>query len=205
MERPYSAIPVSDRPGCRRVHSGFAGAGVPCRRGKTDVSAGAAGGAGVPDRRAASVATPPGTSGTVLRDVPDTAPRIGDGDVRVCLLVVPGGCTADGNLAGLPEGHRFVGAIVKRVEKDFLSTADARLHEYQFGCAARGRPRGMGHHADWHTVGVFVARVRGFHLRLGESESVVVHATYAGSFSVLGDGVRHCAGAAGVHAHVPFA
>ena len=58
--------------------------------------------AGVPHRRPAASAAPPRSSRAVLRDVPDAAHVVGDGDVRVRLPLVPDGRPRPRDLAGLP-------------------------------------------------------------------------------------------------------
>ena len=58
---------------------------------KAHLPAGVANGPGLSAGRALATATAPWAPGTLLRDVPDAAPDIRDGDVRVRVPVVPDG------------------------------------------------------------------------------------------------------------------
>src|SRR5262249_60792434 len=85
-----------------------------------DLPARAADRALVPARRPAAAATAPGPPGAVVRDVPDAAPHVGDGDVRVRVSVVPDGGAARRDLARLPQGARARGAVQRRYHADLL-------------------------------------------------------------------------------------
>ena len=110
--------------------------------GEADLPAGAADRAGVPDRRAAAAAAAPRASRALVRDVPDAAPRVGDGDVRVRLPLVPDGRAAARDLVRLPEGHRrWRGSGSTGLTRLLLRRADARLRQHQRRGAA-GRRQG---------------------------------------------------------------
>ena len=57
---------------------------------------------------AASAAVAPGASGALAGDVLYSAQHVGDGDVRVCVPVVPDGGAGVGDLARLPARYRAV-------------------------------------------------------------------------------------------------
>ena len=60
---------------------------------------------------------------------------------------------------------------------------------------------GLDDHRDRHSFGVSAARLCRLHLRLGESEPVVVLAADAGGVPVLGHGLGHCRRDAALHVH----
>ena len=131
MERPDRVVPVSHGTGCWRIYSGFAGARFPCGGGKAHLPAGVANSLGLPAGGAAAAATAPGTSGTVVRNVPDAAPHIGHGHVRVCLPLVLDGSSAVGNLARLPARHRAAVPIRHRLEALDLPADDPGLKQHR--------------------------------------------------------------------------
>src|ERR1019366_7468786 len=106
MERIDRALSIPHRIGGRRIHSGIAGARLPGGSGQADLPVSAAHGAGVPASRAASLATASRSSRTVIRNVPDSASLVRDGNVRLRLSLVPDGRAGVGDLARLPTRHR---------------------------------------------------------------------------------------------------
>ena len=104
--------------------------------GQADLPARAAHRAGVPARRAAAAAAAPRPPRAVARDVPDAAHRLGDGDVRVRLPLVPDGRARARDLARLPQGHRADVARSPRVAAPALRRDGAVVGQHQRGSAA---------------------------------------------------------------------
>src|ERR1019366_709994 len=136
MEPTDRALSVPYGAGGWRVHSGVAGTGVHGYGGEAHVSAGTADGAGFPDRRSPALAAAFRTSGAFLRDVPDAAPIVRDGDVWLRVPVVSAGSAGGRNLARLPARHRDDVSTHNRLEAIGVPGADAGFHQHQRACAA---------------------------------------------------------------------
>ena len=113
-----------------------------------------------------------------------------DGDVRLCLSVVPDGRSAAGDLAGLPPRHRAARAEPapgsKRWIYRVLTLGSSNISPGALRVDEQG---GLDHHPHRHSVGLPAARLCGLHLRLGEGQSLVVLAADAGGLHLLGHGL----------------
>ena len=123
--------PVHHRAGGGRVHPRVARARLQRVGGAADLPAGAAHGAGVPARRAAAAADAPRPSRALVRDVHHAASRVGHGDVRLRLPLVPDGRARARDLVRLPQGPRAHLAGQHRAEAAVLRRADALVGRHQ--------------------------------------------------------------------------
>src|SRR5664279_192768 len=102
MERADRSVSVSHRTCSGCIHPGFARESIPRGSSKTNVSSGAPHCPGISDRCTLAVAIAPRTPRALVGNVSHSQSSLGDGHVWVCVLVVPDGCVAFGDLARLP-------------------------------------------------------------------------------------------------------
>ena len=199
MEHPHRALSVHHRPRRRRLHPGFAAAGVQGGGGEADLPAGAAHRARLHAGGAAAPAAPSRPSRALLRDVHHPAPDLGDGDVRLRLPLVSAGGAGDRNLARVPAAHRAPRRRGKGSPAPLLPRPDAGLDESLTPLARDRRPGRTVHHRGRHPVGLPSPRLRRLHLRLDQGEPLVVDAAHADRLPLLRHRLRHRGGAADLH------
>ena len=115
-----------------------------------------------------------GPSGTLLRGDDDAAPDLADGDLRLCLRLVPHGGAAAGTVVRLPPGLRRSGP---QTHAGLPRHALPPLHRRRDGRIRAGRATGSQdrpHPLDRrHPLGLSAARLRRLHFRLGQGQPVV--------------------------------
>ena len=200
MERSHRSLSLHHGTGRRGVHPGFAGARLPGASREAHLPSGLAHRAVVSPGCASAIAITPWASGAVFRDVPHAAPLLRNGYVWLCLSLVPHGGFADGNLARLPARHRAQVAKRKRCGAHCLSCVDAGLQQHQRAFAADRRKTRLLHYFSGHTFRFLAAWIRRLHLRISESESLVVVAAYAHRLHFFCHGVGHCGRHVALHA-----
>src|SRR5690348_15002313 len=191
MERPHRPLSLHHGTGRRRLHSRLTGTRLPSRGGQTHLPPCSTHRASVFARRALASAIAPRPSRAIAGDVSHPASLLRHGYVRICLSLVSDGRSAAGNLARLPLRHRREIENRERPAPLHLQNPYSRI-----GCAHRAlsphrRTPRILHYPHRYSIRFSAARLRRLHLRIRESQSLVVFAVDAYRLHLLRHGLRH--------------